>query len=73
MPDEIRYLGDLQLLKIEPGDRFVLSIDDDISQDMAARIQESWKEFAGPDVPIMVLSRGMKLGAIRTTPQETTP
>jgi hypothetical protein len=70
MPEEIRYLGDLQLLKVEPGDKFVLTLDHQISQEHADGIKALWHKFAGDDVPLLVLERGMKLGAIRTTPEE---
>ena len=72
MPDEIRYLGDLQLLRIETGDKFVLKTDKPVSQEIAARILEQWQRFAGEDVPLLILDSGMTLGAIRTTPESTT-
>ena len=69
MADEIRYLGDLQLLKILPGDKFVLTVPKVLSDESHIQIQLSWQRFAGEDVPLLILDDGMKLGAIRVQEQ----
>lgn len=61
---EIRFVGDLQKLTIGPDDRFVLTLDGKLSCEMHERLQASWARFAGDDVKLLVLERGMKLGAI---------
>lgn len=61
---EIRFLGDLQRLKIEPGDMFVLSIDDVLSHGMIKQIHEAWSEHLGGQHKLIVLGRGMRLGLV---------
>jgi hypothetical protein len=79
MPDrtgiqaEIRFLGELNRLEVWPGDRFVLQVDALISPELAARIQEEWREFIGqdhPEIRLLILEKGMKIGAIRLPDQE---
>lgn len=62
----IRFLGDLQRLELRPGDKFVLMCDGHISRDVAQLIQHQWDTFAGPDVKLLILEDGFKLGAIST-------
>ncbi len=65
MPEEpeIRYMGDLQRLKPEPGDVFVLTVPGPVSMDTASRLKEMWAEVAG-DAPLLILDAGCKLGCI---------
>lgn len=63
MTEDVRYIGDLTRLKLEPGDRFVLSSDDRLSDQHVARIVEMWERFA-PGTPILVLERGLRLGVV---------
>jgi hypothetical protein len=65
-PPPIRYLGDLQVLTVQPGDRFVLMLDTEIGMEAQERLREYWTRFAGEGVPLLVLGPGGKLGAIRT-------
>lgn len=61
---EVRFVGEMERLEIGPGDRFVLTTDQPISQKDAARIQTAWATFAGEDVKLLILDQHMKLGAI---------
>jgi len=63
---KINFLGDLQRLELKPGDRFVLSVPHVLSPEVCARIQEGWRGFAGDKVKLLILTDGMKLGAINT-------
>jgi hypothetical protein len=64
MESEIKYLGDVQRLTMEPGDVLVLSVHDEISQEAAARLKEQVLATIGTDRKVMVLSRGMKVGVL---------
>lgn len=64
---EIRYLGDLQRLKIESGDRFVLTVPGRVSDEMREIFRDMWARFAGEGVPILILEEGFRLGAISTS------
>lgn len=66
MPEEIRFLGDLQRLAVKPGDRFVLVVQKPVSAETAARIQFAWERFIGDGekVPLLILDGAMKLGVI---------
>lgn len=66
---EVRYLGDLSRLAIQPGDKFVLTHARCLSDEAQARIKGVWKSFAG-DVPLLILDQGFRLGLINT---EATP
>lgn len=69
--NEIRFLGDLSRLRLQPGDRFVLSCDHPLHTEVHARIQDTWRRFVddeGGTVPLLILERGMRLGAISPRP-----
>lgn len=61
---EIRFLGDLQRLKAEPGDVFVLSCEARLAVGDALRIQQEVACGLPVGTPVLVLDRGMKLGLI---------
>jgi hypothetical protein len=61
---EVRFVGEMQRLEIGPGDRFVLTTEQAISQEIAERLQAAWTAFAGEGVKLLILDRDMKLGAI---------
>lgn len=61
--DGIRYLGDMQRLELKPGDMFVLSVDEHISQEMAVRLKEQVAQATGC-AKVIVLGKGMKLGVV---------
>ncbi len=69
---EIRYLGDLQRLTIQPGDMFVLTLDFDIDEVTTDRIRAMAQNILG-GAHVMVLAPGMQLGAVRTKPVEDSP
>lgn len=60
---EIRYLGDLQRMKPEPGDVFVLTLDGQASREAIASLRETLKAALG-DATVLVLTGGMKLGCV---------
>lgn len=63
---ELNYLGDLQRLSLKPGDKFVIQTDQHLSAEMVEHIRTLWEMFAGPDVKLLVLDGGLRLGAIST-------
>ncbi len=70
MDEKINFLGDLQRLEIKQGDRFVLMVDDVISDSTATHIQTLWAQFIGAEGPkLLILQRGMKLGVIGAVPE----
>lgn len=63
MEEQIRYIGDLQRVEVRPGDRFVLTVDDRMTDEGRKNVQKIWEVFAGEDAPkLLVLEKGMKLG-----------
>lgn len=63
MTDEVRYLGDVQRLTLNDGDRVVLSVPGPISEDCAMRLREAAEHCLG-GIQVLVLSDGIKLGVI---------
>ena len=68
-PPEIRFLGDLQRLRVEPGDLFVLQTDQILSCEQVVRLR-SYLEPHAHGAGLLVLSGGMRLGVISTSPIE---
>lgn len=66
MSGEIRFLGDLQRVDRRPGDLFVLSVDQVLSMEQAARIRSEWKEIVG-DERLLIVTRGYRLGLVGET------
>lgn len=62
---EMRFMaaGNLHRLDLHNGDRFVLTVEFDLTEHQAAMIMTNWRNFAG-DVPLLVLTPGMSLGVI---------
>jgi len=60
---EIRFLGDLQRIKAEPGDVFVLQCDGFLSDKSVSYISERFDALF-PGHQVMVLDGGMKLGVV---------
>lgn len=59
---EIRFVGDLQRVQVQPNDRFVLTVDQVLSASQAEAIQRAWAKFmAGDDVPLLVCPKGARL------------
>lgn len=62
--DEIRFTGDLQRLRPEPGDVYVLTTQQRISSDMAARLRSHLSiELNGAKV--LVLGDGLTLSVAK--------
>ncbi len=53
------------LIKIKPGDRFVMRLDGKASLEMVARIQATWRDFAGGESKLLVLDKGTDLTILR--------
>lgn len=62
---EIRFIGEMQKLKIKPNDRFVLHSDVKWSREDLEQFDRIWKKFIGnTEAKILVLPKGTKLGVI---------
>lgn len=62
---EIRYLGDMQRLRMEPGDIVVLSVAGVITDESASRIRRLMEERL-PGTKCIVLPQGMRIGLLNT-------
>lgn len=60
----IRFIGDMQRLKLEPDDVVVLSLENDVPKEMAERLREMVKAVVGADHEVIILSGGIKLGVL---------
>ena len=60
----IRFVGDMQRLKVEPGDVFVLNVDENISDELANRLKRDLQRVLGEDTKCLVLSKGLTLGVM---------
>jgi hypothetical protein len=64
---EVKYKGDLQRLRLEPGDKLVLRINTVLSIDQYHVIMNTMRKFIGrDDVEILMLEPGMSLEIINT-------
>lgn len=61
---DIRFVGDLQRLQPQPGDVFVLTVDRDINMEQSDILRRYWEQVMGPEVKLLVLAPGMKLGVV---------
>lgn len=61
---QIRYLGDMQRLQPKPGDVFVLTCDQALDEETAARISTMMSANLN-GAPVLVLGEGMKLGVVQ--------
>lgn len=60
---EIRWVGDVSRIEYKPTDKFVLSIDERISDETWTRLRKGLADFLKcPEDNIVVLVGGMKLG-----------
>lgn len=60
---QIRYLGDVQRLVLNPGDIVVLNVDHEISDEMAARLREACESYI-PGHKFLILGPGIKVGVM---------
>ncbi len=60
---EIRFFGDLQRLRPEPGDVFVLSVAELLSMEHNERIRQAWHAAMG-EAKLVVLPEGYKLSCV---------
>lgn len=63
---EIRYLGDMQRLRLEPGDVLVLKVDRRIPEDAFVRMVKGIKSGLAFDVPVWILEGDVELGVLST-------
>lgn len=61
---EVRFVGDLQRLQLQPGDKLVLSVDAVLPGYVRERLKEQVEQFFGDGIRCLVLERGMELGAV---------
>ena len=59
----IRFVGDFQRLKPEPGDVFVLSCDAEMSRETVEILKAQISPLLG-GAKVIVLAKGMKLGCV---------
>lgn len=64
MPDdinEIRFLGDMQRVQPQPGDVFVLRIEQHLMPARIESVRRQWESVMGTDVKLIVLDGGTQL------------
>lgn len=62
--EKIQFIGNLSRLQLQKGDRFVLQVKEEISDQVCSIIRKQWDQFTGGGVPLLILPPGFKLGAI---------
>lgn len=67
MTTEIEKLGQLQMLNVRPGDRFVLTSARPLTPEQMKSIRGTWERyFASGAVPeLLILDGGLEIGVIR--------
>lgn len=61
---QVRFLGDLQRLECQPGDKFVLMCPGAVSKEMQLDIQTIWREFMGNETKLLILPNGYSIGVV---------
>ena len=62
---EVRIPGDLRMLKLQPGDRFLLRFDGPVSAEQAARIKTHCNDFLERHgARLLVLSGGVEVDVV---------
>lgn len=61
---QVKFLGDLQRLECQPGDKFVLMCPGAVTNAMQRDIQNIWHEFIGNDTKLLILPNGYSLGVV---------
>ncbi|TXH48125.1 MAG: hypothetical protein E6Q97_25315 [Desulfurellales bacterium] len=70
LPDqEIRYIGELQRLVLQPGDIIVLTIDADLT-DKALGVIEEHMSTIFPGHKVLCLTQGVKIGIINPSNED---
>lgn len=62
---EIKFTGEIGNLEIMPGDKFVMTTDLDLTWQQRDQLATTWKEFAGDEAKLLVLTPGLRLSVIR--------
>lgn len=65
---QVRFLGDVERLALEPRDILVIKVPEHISMETMERIKQAVADVAGQERKVLVLSGGMELGVL--APQE---
>lgn len=67
MTDEIRYVGEMEVLHLEPDDVLVVSFRETLTSAAVQQIRQSL-EGKFPGRTVLVLTQGATLGAVRNKP-----
>lgn len=67
---EVRFLGDVQRLTLQPGDVLVLKCANVLTVETTARLREHVQKIVGQECKVMVLSGGLEIGVL--SPQAET-
>ncbi|EST24377.1 hypothetical protein [Streptomyces roseochromogenus] len=54
-------IEDLKRVRVEPGDIFVLEVDEPLTRAVAHELAERWREAVGPDAPLIIVPKGLTL------------
>lgn len=71
---EIRFVGELARVAYRPGDRFVMTVPVDLTDEQSVRLHERWRlEWADePAAPrLLIVTGGIRLGVIGPADPET--
>lgn len=60
---ELRYRGDVQRLRLEPGDKLVVKIDVGLEPETRQRIQKFIEEWSG--VPVLIIDARMAIDVLK--------
>lgn len=61
---EIRWVGELTKVKVEPGDVFIIHCERVLTMEVRARIAALWKQTMG-DAKVLFFDGGLKLGVVQ--------
>lgn len=62
--DQIRFLGDMQRVRPQPGDVFVLRIEQRLTSDQTEAVRRKWQSVMGVDARLLVLDGGTQLDIV---------
>jgi hypothetical protein len=68
-PFDVRWLGELQALKLKPGEKFVLQFQTILNPEQRERVLEQWNRFM-PGVELLVVEGGARLSAAQVPEQQ---
>ncbi len=62
-----RRLPEVEVVRLQAGDRLLIRADDFLTEDQADRIHRGVLAVYGPDFPVLVLPRGLDFAVVRDT------